>query len=112
MIQIRISEDGLFLPVKVTPKGGRDVILPYCDGDDALKLKVSAPPEDGKANLAVIQLLSKALDIPKSRIEIHQGEKSRNKQVRIQLQTNPESLIDRLASLLDTAPENFIWVKR
>jgi uncharacterized protein (TIGR00251 family) len=111
MIQIRVSGEFLLLPVKVTPKSGRDAVLPYSHGDTTVKIKVSALPEDGRANTAVIQLLSKTLDLPKSRIEIHQGEKSRNKQVRIRLQDNLELLLAKFAIALDTAPESFIWIE-
>jgi len=44
-------------------------------------VKVTVPPEKGKANKAVIELLSKALKVPKSRIEIIKGETSRIKTV-------------------------------
>ncbi|WP_283400300.1 DUF167 domain-containing protein [Desulfurobacterium pacificum] len=44
-----------------------------------LKMKVTVPPEGGKANKAVVELLSKALKVPKSRIEIIKGETSRIK---------------------------------
>lgn len=86
------------LPVKVTPKGGKDVILPYAVGDEAMRLKVSAPPEDGKANTAVIALLSGMLKLPKSRLAITSGEKSRHKQVAITLET-PEQQAEVLASI-------------
>lgn len=86
------------LPVKVTPKGGKDVILPYGAADEAMRLKVSAPPEDGKANAAVIALLSGALKLPKSRLAITSGEKSRHKQVAITLEA-PEQQVEALASI-------------
>lgn len=44
-----------------------------------LKIRVTVPPEGGKANKAVIELLSKALKVPKSSIEIVRGDTSRNK---------------------------------
>ena len=49
-----------------------------------LKIKVTVPPEGGKANKAVVELLSKALKVPKSSIEIVRGESSRIKTVRIE----------------------------
>ena len=49
-----------------------------------LKIKVTVPPEGGKANQKVVELHSKALKVPKSNIEIVRGETSRIKLVRIE----------------------------
>jgi uncharacterized protein len=49
-----------------------------------LKIKVSTPPEKGKANKKVVQLLAKRLKIPKNRITIVQGEYSKHKIVTIE----------------------------
>ncbi len=48
---------------------------------EALKLKLTAPPVDGKANKALIVYLAKLLRVPKSAIEIQRGHKSRAKQI-------------------------------
>jgi uncharacterized protein (TIGR00251 family) len=48
-----------------------------------LKIKVQAPPEDGKANRAVIQLLAKHFKVPKNRIKIIAGEKSHQKIIEV-----------------------------
>lgn len=48
-----------------------------------LKLKVSAPPSDGQANERVIEILSKALRIPKTTIQIAQGSASKSKTIEI-----------------------------
>ncbi|MCX6646575.1 MAG: DUF167 domain-containing protein [bacterium] len=52
--------------------------------DGALKIAVTAAPEKGKANKAVINLLSKILKIPKNSISIDSGETSPNKKITIQ----------------------------
>ncbi len=52
--------------------------------EERLKIRVTVPPEGGKANRAVIEILSKALRVPKSSIEIVKGETSRIKTVRIE----------------------------
>ncbi len=74
--------------MRVTPKGGRDAI----DGPGAdaaglahLKLRVSAAPEDGAANAAVLKLLSKALKRPKSSLSVESGATSRVKIIRVDL---------------------------
>ena len=49
----------------------------------ALKIRLAAPPVDGKANEALIAFLAKTLAVPKSRIELVSGETARAKRVRI-----------------------------
>ena len=51
--------------------------------EDILRLRVTAPPEDGKANAAVVRLLAQTLGIPRSRLEIIQGHSSRNKVIKV-----------------------------
>ena len=62
--------------LRVTPRGGRDAIEP--DGD-VLRVRVTAPPEDGKANKAVQKLLAKALGVAPSRLTLVRGATSRDK---------------------------------
>jgi uncharacterized protein (TIGR00251 family) len=81
MIEISQTGEGLLLSVKVQPKSSADTILGEHGG--ALKVSVTAAPEKGKANAAVIALLSEKLGVPKSAIEIVRGETSRVKTVRI-----------------------------
>jgi uncharacterized protein len=72
----------LRLDVKVTPKASADRIQGWVEdeqGARVLKIAVTAPPEDGKANKAVIALLAKRLKLPKSAIEFASGETSRRK---------------------------------
>ena len=68
--------------MRLTPKGGRDAIEGWTKGPDGkryLKARVSAPPEDGKANDALVRLIAKALDIGKTRVRIVSGGASRMK---------------------------------
>ncbi len=70
------------LDIKVTPKASADRVqgwAPDAEGGRVLKIAVTAPPEDGKANKAVIALLAKRLKLPKSAITIASGETSRRK---------------------------------
>jgi uncharacterized protein (TIGR00251 family) len=108
VITVHLNQDQLLLPVKVTPKGGRDCVLPFAPADIAVKLKVSSPPEDGKANAAVITLLADVLKLQKSRLKIVQGEKSRQKRIAISetTLTEVESLLIRLAQALQTTCED------
>lgn len=92
------------LSVRVTPKGGQDCILPFQAGDTFVKLKVAVPPEDGKANQAVVELFSKLLRLPKSSIILHSGAASRQKRFYLSTQA-PEALLVRLAQAMGTSAE-------
>ena len=84
MSVVRRTAEGVRFAVRLTPKGGRDRIEGWAEGADGrtfLKARVAAPPEDGKANAALIQLLAKTLGLAKSQIVIASGETARLKQV-------------------------------
>ncbi|MBI3443998.1 MAG: DUF167 domain-containing protein [Magnetospirillum sp.] len=77
---------GLKVAVKLTPKASRDRIMgatPEADGSMVLKAQVTAVPEDGKANAALLKLLSKAWKVPKTDMEIVQGATDRRKVILI-----------------------------
>jgi uncharacterized protein (TIGR00251 family) len=65
------------ITVRVTPRASRNEILGW--GGDALRVRVTAAPTEGKANQAVIALLAKALDVPKASITLASGSSSRTK---------------------------------
>ena len=70
------------ISVRLTPKASRNEIKGWArdaDGDPVLKVSVTAVPENGKANEALIALLSKSWKIPKRDITIIRGETDRNK---------------------------------
>lgn len=73
---------GAALPVKVVPRASKNEIVGV-GPDGTLKIRVTAPPVDGAANEAVIELLAKALDLPKSNIEIVGGLSSTSKLVSV-----------------------------
>jgi uncharacterized protein len=80
------SSDRVRFAVKLTPKGGRDAIggwVTDAAGNPILKARVSAPPEDGKANAALIVLLAGALGLKKADVKIVSGAASRTKLVEI-----------------------------
>ena len=77
---------GVRLRLRVKPGASRVAVLGrtiLADDAEAVVVAVSAPPEDGKANAAVIALLAKSWRIPKSRIEIVAGATARTKLVEI-----------------------------
>lgn len=74
--------DGVRVRVKVTPKAGRNRaggLAPEADGGVSLKVAVSAVPEDGKANAAVIALLAREWGVAKSTISVVLGAADRRK---------------------------------
>lgn len=78
----RRTETGVRLAVRLTPRAGRNAIrgtAERADGGVALKAAVTAVPEGGKANAALVALLAKALKVPKGAIGIAQGTTDRNK---------------------------------
>jgi uncharacterized protein (TIGR00251 family) len=75
------TADGVVIDVHVQPGGSRDEIVGR--HGDALKVKVSAPPEGGKANKAVCRLLADAFGVPRSAVEVVSGATSRRKRIRL-----------------------------
>lgn len=93
--------DYLRLSVRLTPNGSRDSIDGIdtdADGNAFVKARVSAVPEDGKANKALIALLSKKLRVPKSSVSFLSGETARKKILRID--GDPEDLKAKLEALV------------
>ena len=78
---IRISGDYLFLTIKAVPGASKSSLGEVRDGK--LKVRIAAPPEDGKANEELRAFLAKTLDIPKKEIVVVSGEKSRLKTLRL-----------------------------
>jgi len=75
------QEESCKIDVRVQPKSSRNQVDGFEDG--TLRLRVTAPPVDGKANTGVIALLAKTLGVSRSRLEIVRGHSSRNKIVSI-----------------------------
>jgi uncharacterized protein len=81
MLDLESTDQGTVLPVKVHARARRNGI----DGirDRILRIAVTAAPEKGKANQAVIEVLSRALGVSKSSIEVISGETSTRKRLLI-----------------------------
>ncbi|MDE1149208.1 MAG: DUF167 domain-containing protein [Azospirillaceae bacterium] len=77
---------GVRVYLRVTPRASRNAVLGPMDGPEGrqlLKVAVTTVPEDGKANEAVLKLLSKAWRVPKSSLTIVAGQTDRNKVVQV-----------------------------
>jgi uncharacterized protein (TIGR00251 family) len=68
--------------VRVTPRASQDKIAGW-EGD-VLRVRVTAPPVEGRANEALLRLLARALDVPKSRLRLVGGQRQRNKVVAVE----------------------------
>ena len=70
------------IAIRVQPNVSKDEILGWVEG--VLRIRIKAPPENGKANEALVSLLASVVGIPKSQIRIIKGYTSRNKVIYIQ----------------------------
>ena len=89
MIELRPHPQGTILPVRAQPGARRNEIRGEQDG--MLKVSVTQSPEKGKANKALIALLSKELSLRKSQLELIAGATSQQKQVLVR-DVTPEEL--------------------
>ncbi|MBI4232825.1 MAG: DUF167 domain-containing protein [Chloroflexi bacterium] len=87
---------GVTLTVRVQP-GARRNALDGVEGG-ALRIAVTAPAHEGRANEAVVALLAEALALPKSAISVFRGSRSRSKVLRIEGLTK-EALVHKIDSL-------------
>ena len=77
MIELSDHAEGVLLPVRAKPGARKAGIQGERDG--ALVVAVNAPPEDGRANAALVEVLHEQLGLKRSRIELVSGQKSRDK---------------------------------
>jgi uncharacterized protein (TIGR00251 family) len=78
---LRLVGDAVMFDVLVQPRASRAQIGPLHDG--RVKIAVTAPPVDGEANAAVIELVAKSLGIAKRAVEVTAGASSRRKTLRV-----------------------------
>ena len=81
MVAIQNSPTGATFAVKVHPRAKKNAITG--EVGDALKLSLTAPPADGKANEACIDFFAKLLKVPRSSVTIAAGQASRKKLIRV-----------------------------
>jgi hypothetical protein len=92
---------GVRLRVRLTPRASADRLggtQAEADGGVALKAAVTAPPEDGRANAALVALLAKAWRVPKSAIRVVAGASDRRKTLLVE--GDPVRLLDRMTRTL------------
>ena len=81
MLDVKEDNEGVVLAVRVQPRGSRNAIEGEWNG--ALKVRLTAPPTEGRANEALCRLLAAQLKIPVSAVRILAGASSRNKRVQL-----------------------------
>ena len=80
-MNLRGDGEALLIDVLVQPRASRARIGPT--RQDRLVIAVTAPPVDGEANRAVIEVVARALDLARSQVEVARGDGSRRKTLRI-----------------------------
>jgi len=90
------TADGLVLRLYIQPKASRDSIIGL-HGDE-IKVAITAPPIDGKANAHLVKYLAKQFRVAKSQVVVEKGELGRHKQVKI---IDPQQIPTEVAALLE-----------
>ncbi len=81
VVPIKDTPDGATFSVKIHPRAKKNAITG--EVGDAVKISLTAPPLEGRANQACIEFLADLLEVPRSSITIAAGQTSRNKVMRI-----------------------------
>jgi uncharacterized protein (TIGR00251 family) len=87
-VNVQPHAEGVTLPLRVQPKAKRNAVLGEQAG--ALKVSVTAPPEDGRANDAVVALLREAFGLSRSQLVLLSGQTNRNKVILVRGLTAPQ----------------------
>jgi uncharacterized protein (TIGR00251 family) len=95
LLALKATPDGCTLPVRVHPGTKRDAVNGVHDG--ALKVSLTTPPTDGRANAALIAFVSERLAVTRAQVTLLTGASSRSKTLRIVGLTVVE-VVERLLS--------------
>ena len=98
MIPVRDSAQGATFTVRVQPRAKRNAIV--AEMGDALKIALTAPPVEGKANQACMEFLAEFLNVPRSSVTIVGGHTTRSKVIRVAGRTAAE-IKARLRAAID-----------
>jgi uncharacterized protein (TIGR00251 family) len=99
MIELTDHPEGVLFAVRAQPGARKAGVLGEQAG--ALKLAVAAPPEDGRANVALVELLRDLLGVKRSQVTLHSGVTGRNKKMlvrdvsKVELAAKLDALIGR-----------------
>ena len=81
MIPLRVGPDGITFSVRVQPRAKKNAITGELG--DTLKVSLTAPPVEGRANQACIEFFANLLKVPRSSVTIASGASSRRKVIRV-----------------------------
>ncbi len=81
MLYIKEEQDGVLFKVRVQPRASKNQVAGLYE--DAIKLRITAPPVDGEANEACRVYLADLLKVSRSRVEIVSGHTGRNKTIKV-----------------------------
>ncbi len=81
MLTVKEEKDCVYFKLRVMPRSSKNQVVGYYD--DAVKIRLTAAPLEGKANEACRAFLADLLSVPRYRVEIVSGEASRNKLIRV-----------------------------
>lgn len=81
MLAVRRDGERVSFTIRVTPRAAANAVGGERDG--ALLVRVTAPPVEGKANDAVVELLAKALGVPRGAVHVERGAAARTKRVSV-----------------------------
>jgi uncharacterized protein (TIGR00251 family) len=102
MIELEPVTDGVILPLQAQPKARKNGVIGLHAG--CLKVAVTAAPEKGKANKAIIKVLAEALGVRKSQLSIVAGETSPRKKCRVS-EISLDDLRQRIAACVNSNKE-------
>ena len=92
-LKLQERPEGVLIAIRAKPRAKRPGVLGVRAG--ALLVGVTAPPEKGKANRAILEVLARTLRVPKGALEIVQGETHREKTVLVR-GLSAEEVLERL----------------
>lgn len=96
---IKETLNGTVITVKLVPNSSFSKVVDY--SEEYIRIKISSPPIENKANKELVQFCSKLLDINKSKIEIVSGEKSKLKKVLFK-DTKIQDITQKILFVLDS----------
>ena len=82
MIPLRETQTGVIFRIRVVPRASRSEPVGIQDG--ALKLRITSPPLEGKANIECVRMLAELLGVKKARVAIIAGHGSRTKTIAVE----------------------------
>ena len=103
---LSLARNGVRVAIRLTPRAKANRIIAVTNGvgggSRTLKATVTAPPESGRANEALLSLLASAWHLPRHDLAIIAG--AANRQKIVQISGDPQRLFGRLGSLISALP--------